>query len=73
MRYDAEQIPCCVDCDADLAGKTKICVKCGVVYCEHFSSNIDIRFCGNCMHDFKVSTSTEIRTEERSNEEGQVV
>ena len=74
MKYAADVIPVCPNCAAEAENeKTKQCAKCGIAYCEHYSSNIDIRFCGNCMSDFKVSTSTEIRTEERSNEAGEVV
>lgn len=80
MRYSAETIPVCPDCAVlDLNPRTeqtqitKSCAKCGVAYCEHYSSDIDCRFCGNCMVDFKVINSVEIRTENHLNDEGAIV
>jgi hypothetical protein len=74
MTYEQDQIPVCVHCDnIDSLDRIKTCAKCSVQYCEHFSSEIDIRFCGNCMKDFKVTNSIEIRTTEQTNNAGEVI
>lgn len=48
--YDASTIPVCLKCDNKDA--TKICKKCAVVYCVHFASKTDLRYCANCISDF---------------------
>ncbi len=81
MRYGADVIPVCQQCAIEetktsILSKdsiTKNCAKCGIAYCEHYSSDVDVRFCGNCMVDFKVTNSVEVRTEDHLNDEGKVV
>ena len=50
--YDGDTIPVCPLCDAkDI---TKTCLKCHIVYCAHFASATDNRFCVNCISDFSL-------------------
>ena len=51
-RYNSDTIPCCAKCDSK--DETKICKRCSVVFCSHFASTTDNRYCGNCMADFCV-------------------
>lgn len=48
-KYGPDVIPCHEECDE--AGETKACKKCGIIYCKHFASLIDIQFCANCVSD----------------------
>lgn len=52
MKYGPDIIPVCLQCDRNNLNKS--CLKCGVAYCKHFSSNIDIRFCSNCISDVHI-------------------
>lgn len=70
MQYDKEIIPVCELCK-DLA-EQKSCAKCGIEYCEHYASNIDIRFCGNCMRTVVLTVETEIRKTEHHNDDGEI-
>ena len=49
---DGDTIPVCPACDAK--DETKICLKCHIVYCAHFASVTDNRFCENCISDFSL-------------------
>jgi hypothetical protein len=51
-KYDASTIPICLP--HEKREETKICKKCNITYCPCFASKVDIRFCANCMGDFKV-------------------
>ncbi len=51
-RFDADTIPICVKCDAK--DETKVCLKCKIVYCAHYASITDNRFCANCISDFSL-------------------
>lgn len=70
MKYPESVIPVCDLCKED---ETKLCLKCGVAFCAHFSSTTDIRFCANCLDDFRVVETIEIKTTERQNEAGEVI
>jgi hypothetical protein len=50
--YSGDTIPCCASCDGK--DQTKTCLRCHIVYCQHFASKTDNRFCANCMGDFKL-------------------
>lgn len=63
MEYAKDVIPVCMEC-ATLDAGTKMCEKCGIEYCMHFSSAIDVRYCGNCMVDVHLGI-TEITKETR--------
>jgi len=54
-KYDSDTIPCCVTCDT--RSETKSCIKCAVVFCRHYASAIDIRFCANCIGEVAVKES----------------
>jgi alkylhydroperoxidase family enzyme len=51
-KYAADVIPACVDCDG--RNQTKVCAKCAVVFCKHFASSTDYRYCANCISDFRI-------------------
>lgn len=74
-RYDSDTIPVCLNCENSEAPMNvhKMCLKCGVAYCVHYASEVDIRFCGNCLSDFRVIESIEIKTVERVASDGEVV
>jgi hypothetical protein len=69
MKYDEHIIPVCEECGKASEPATKHCEKCGIEYCQHFASNIDLRYCANCMDDFKVVNSVEIKVTEYHNPE----
>jgi len=75
MKYELDQIPICSDCSAQVEQEAyvKNCDRCGIAYCVHFASNTDIRMCGNCLDDFKVIETIEVKTTERVDDQGQVV
>lgn len=54
-KYGSEVIPVCLNCDRN--SLTKSCAKCGVAFCKHFTSNIDIAFCANCVSDITIKES----------------
>jgi hypothetical protein len=51
-KYSSEEIPTCVNCDKQ--NHTKICKKCGIVFCKHYASSTDYRYCANCISDFSI-------------------
>lgn len=67
MQYSTEIIPVCDPCKNS---EQKQCSKCGIAYCEHYSSDIDIRFCGNCMVAVTLITETETRITDHKNASG---
>lgn len=72
MKYDKDIIPVCLNCEHSPDGEeatTKLCDRCGIRFCQHFSSNIDFRYCANCMDDFKVVESVEVKVTEYRNPE----
>ena len=69
MKYSVDQIPICDLC----TDATKQCDRCGISYCVHFASNTDIRMCGNCLDDFKVLETIEVKTIERIADNGDVI
>ena len=54
-KYGSDTIPVCINCDRN--NLTKSCAKCGVAYCKHYTSNIDIAFCSNCVSDITLKES----------------
>src|SRR5271157_4849219 len=46
-----------------------ICERCEKPFCFHFSSNIDVQYCVNCLSDVSVSNSIITKTYEHKNEE----
>lgn len=57
MQYSPETIPACQECISNDAtdDTIKMCAKCGVGFCCHFASSIDIQYCGNCMVDVNLT------------------
>ncbi len=73
MIYDQSILPVCQECEqSDYNGNTKQCEKCGIAFCKHYASSIDIRFCGNCMDDFQVVESIEVKVTEKLGPDGEV-
>jgi hypothetical protein len=70
MNYDKDTIPICQECDHSDTAATKNCERCGNTYCVHFASTVDARYCGNCMVDFKVVETIEVKTTIYENAEG---
>ena len=69
-KYDGDTIPCCAICDnKDI---TKICIKCAVVYCKHFASVTDVRYCGNCISDFSLKETIMEKTVEHERPDGTI-
>ena len=52
MLYNSDTIPTCAACDRK--DETKSCKRCSVIFCAHFASTTDNRYCANCMSDFRV-------------------
>lgn len=76
MIYPSEEIPVCELCILDeVAGaqNVKDCEKCGVRYCAHFASATDFRYCGNCMDDFQVIETVEVKVTEKIGPNGEVI
>lgn len=74
MKYAEDTIPVCAACALieDSLSVTKMCDKCGVVYCQHYASDVDVRYCANCMSDFKVVETIETKIVEHMNEDNEV-
>jgi len=74
-KYNSDTIPICLDCEQSETPDQvhKICLKCGITYCVHYASATDIRFCSNCLSDFRVVESIEIKTVERIASDGEVL
>jgi hypothetical protein len=72
MRYEASIIPVCPDCEQEHELNTKQCERCGIIYCHHYSSPTDTRFCGNCLADFHVLETIETKTTVHTNDAGEV-
>lgn len=72
MKYDVNTLPACQECmDANDAEETvKLCEKCGVGFCSHFASEIDIKYCGNCMVDVNFSETIVVKEQVFHNEKG---
>jgi len=68
--YPAEVIPCCIDCDK--ANETKVCKKCNVVYCGHYASTTDVRYCANCISDFAIKETIMEKTVEHERPDGTI-
>jgi hypothetical protein len=69
-KYSADTIPCCTTCDT--RNETKSCRKCAVVYCKHFASSTDIRYCANCMGDFTLKETIMEKTVEHERADGSI-
>lgn len=69
-KYDAETIPCCPKCDS--TNVTKVCKKCAVLYCVHFASTTDYRYCGNCISDFHIRETIMEKVVEHEKADGTV-
>jgi hypothetical protein len=72
MRYATDTIPVCLECEQAETQQIKLCEKCGISYCMHYASNIDVRFCSNCMDDFKVIETIETKIVEHLNDANEV-
>lgn len=62
----------CSDCrERNLTDQTQFnnCIKCNEVYCLHYASTIDPRYCTNCLHDVKVTEEIIKKTESHYNEQ----
>jgi hypothetical protein len=74
MKYTNDVIPTCAVCEKEVEDShVKQCQKCGVMYCPHFASNTDVRYCGNCLDDFRLVETIEIKTTEQVNEDGKII
>src|SRR5271163_567269 len=69
-KYASDIIPCCTDCDEK--NNNHICKKCAVIYCKHFASVIDIRFCGNCVSDIHLHETILEKTVEHIRSDGSI-
>jgi len=69
-KYSSEVIPCCVECDN--SNRTKICCKCSVVFCKHYQSVTDQKFCGNCISDVHLHETILEKTVEHIRDDGSV-
>lgn len=69
-KYPSDVIPCCVDCDA--RNQTKVCKKCGVVFCKHYSSSTDYRYCANCISDFSIKETIMEKVVEHERPDGTI-
>lgn len=69
-KYSQDTIPTCTACDSK--EETKICRKCAVVYCKHFASVTDPRFCGNCISDFAIKETIMEKIVEHEKQDGTV-
>jgi hypothetical protein len=74
-RYAEDQIPICTPCSeqSEQEAYIKTCDRCGIAYCVHFASNTDVRMCGNCLDDFRVIETIEVKTTERVDDSGEVI
>jgi hypothetical protein len=70
-KYGPDIIPCCTTCDTIQEG-TKICTKCAVVYCKHFASATDFRYCANCISDFAIKETIMEKIVEHERPDGTV-
>lgn len=75
MRFDPDIIPICPECENSEHPELdhRVCTKCNIVYCVHYASDVDIRFCGNCLADFRVIETIEIKTTDRVMPNGAVI
>lgn len=69
-KYGPDIIPCCVAHDSK--SETKTCRKCGVVYCSHYASITDVRYCANCISDFHVKETIIEKTVEHERPDGTI-
>lgn len=69
-KYDDGTIPCCTICDNK--NITKVCKKCAVVFCVHFASTTDYRYCGNCISDFHIRETIMEKVVEHEKADGTV-
>jgi hypothetical protein len=70
-KYNGDVIPCCVECDT--RGHTKVCKKCAVVFCKHFASATDYRYCCNCISDFTIKETIIEKTVEHERPDGTII
>lgn len=70
-KYGPDTIPCCPPCDAE-SDSTKVCKKCAVVYCKHFASHTDVRYCANCISDFAIKETIMEKIVEHERPDGTV-
>lgn len=70
-RYEKDVIPACPECDST-EGATKVCKKCSVVYCKHYASVTDSRFCGNCIADISLKETIMEKEVEHVRQDGTV-
>lgn len=85
MKYNNSTIPVCSECSASAIKVEdskqqneglliRSCRRCGIHFCVHYSSSTDVRYCGNCLSDFRVSISLIEKTEEKIDDEsGQIL
>lgn len=69
-KYGADTIPTCHTCDS--RNETKSCKKCAVVFCKHFASVTDYKYCGNCLGDFTIKETIMEKIVEREQADGTI-
>lgn len=69
-KYPCDVIPCCEDCDK--RNQTKICEKCSVIFCKHYASETDYRYCSNCISDFKIKETIMEKVVEHERPDGSI-
>lgn len=70
MKYADDEIPICVRCDK--LDELKVCKKCHVQYCKHFSAVIDTNFCANCIGDVQLIETVIEKTVEHERPDGTI-
>lgn len=69
-KYSGDTIPACIECDK--RNQTKVCEKCHVVFCKHYASITDYRYCANCLSDFKIKETIIEKTVEHERPDGTI-
>jgi hypothetical protein len=69
-KYPSDIIPCCVNCDT--RNQTKACAKCAVVFCKHYASATDYRYCANCISDFNIKETIMEKVVEHERSDGTI-
>lgn len=67
-KYAEDQMPICARCDRK--DETKVCLRCSIVFCQHFASPTDYRYCGNCLADFTIKETIMEKIIDRQKSDG---
>jgi len=59
----------CLELNLTHPAEVVTCLRCGLPFCLHFASKIDVQYCVNCLSDISVSKSIITKTYEHTNEE----